>query len=104
VAGLEQAMLAALKSRLDKLVTNKVITSAQEQKMLSMWRQHLAQQVNAKGFKLPMLRGYGPAFKRPMVPGYAPATPFQGKLPGSAGAPNPPAGLPAPMGSPAPTA
>jgi hypothetical protein len=104
VAGLEQAMLAALKSRLDKLVTDKVITSAQEQQILNRFRQHLAQRVNAKGFKLPMVRGYRPAFKRPAVPGYAPAMPFQGKLPAPSWAPNPPAGLPTPMGSPAPTA
>jgi hypothetical protein len=93
VSGLEQAMLAVVKAKLDKLVTNKVITSAQEQQILSNWQKRLAQQVNAKGYK------------RPMIPGnYPPGMPFHGKLPAPAWGPNPPAGLPAPMGMPAPVA
>ncbi len=49
VSGLEQAMTATMKARLDKLVANKVITSAQEKQLLSRWSARLSAQVNQKG-------------------------------------------------------
>ena len=49
VSGLEQAMTATMKARLDKLVANKVITSAQEKQILSRWSARLSAQVNQKG-------------------------------------------------------
>ena len=50
VSGLEQAMTAAAKTKLDKLVANKTITAAQEQKLLSRLSARIDEQVNAKGF------------------------------------------------------
>ena len=67
VTGLEQAMLGSLKSRLDKLVKAKVITSTQEQQMLSRWQTRLSQQVNQKGLQLPRFK--------------APAMRFHGAMP-----------------------
>ncbi len=49
VSGLEQAMTAEMKARLDKLVAGKMITSAQEQKILRRWSARLSAQVNQKG-------------------------------------------------------
>jgi AraC-like DNA-binding protein len=91
VSGLEQAMTTAVKSRLDKLVTNKLITSAQEQQILSSLQKRLDQLVNAKGFKRPMVRGFA-----------GPGMPFRGKMqapPNAAGPlPGPAAQLFAPAG------
>ncbi|HYB27276.1 MAG TPA: hypothetical protein VEF89_11725 [Solirubrobacteraceae bacterium] len=91
VSGLEQAMLGAVKSRLDKLVMAKVITSAQEQQTLSRWRTRLSQQVNTKGLQFPKLR--------------APALRFHGSMPAP---PNGPASSLGPaaqlFASPAPSA
>ena len=72
VSGLTTAMLKSLKSRLDKAVSAKMITSAQEQRILSHLSARLSDKVNHAG--------YGPRFGgRPMGhppfgPG-APATP-----------------------------
>jgi hypothetical protein len=49
LSGLEQAMTTAQKTRLDKLVAAKIITAAQEQKMLSRFSARLSQEVNQKG-------------------------------------------------------
>ncbi len=91
VSGLEQAMTAAVKTRLDKLVSGKVITAAQEQKMLSALSARIAQEVNAKG--LPLRKAFRPGLRFP-----------KGGVPAPKNAPVPPAYLPAPYGLPAPTA
>jgi AraC-like DNA-binding protein len=89
-SGLEQAITTAVKTRLDKLVANKMLTAAQEQKILGHMSTRLAQMINQRGlltFK----------FKRPGLrfPG--------GKLPAPPTAPNtpvPPAYVPAPQPAP----
>lgn len=92
VGGLEQAMTATMKSRLDKLVANKMISSAQEQEILGHWSTRLSQLVNQKGlpFAHPGLR-----FRRGMLPN--PPT-----LPKQVVPPAPGAAIPLPV--PAPTA
>ena len=88
VSGLEQAMTAAAKTKLDKLVAYKTITAAQEQKLLSRLSARIDEQVNAKGF-LPRR-----AFRH-----------FQyGGIPAPKNAPVPPAYQPTPDAVPAPTA
>ena len=89
VSGLEQAMTAAAKTKLDKLVANKTITATQEQKLLNRLSARIDQQVNAKGF-LP--RRAFRAFPKGGIP-----------APKTAPAPVPPAYQPAPA-VPAPTA
>jgi AraC-like DNA-binding protein len=82
VSGLEQAITSATKSRLDKLVAAKVLTAAQEQKILSHLSSGLAQRINRKGLPgaRPNLRwgfGRGPAApstpKQIVPPAYVPA-------------------------------
>ncbi len=84
VAGLEDAIEAASRSRLDKLVAAKMITSAQEQQLLARLSAMLDSQVNRPG-PLPLprfgMRRFGP---------------------GGPIAPNAPAGLGAPSAVPAP--
>jgi AraC-like DNA-binding protein len=90
VSGLEQAMTAAVKTRLDMLVAAKVITATQEQKILARLSARISKQVNVQGleyrglWRLPRLR----------LPNGVPA-PLE--------VPAPPAGAPAPAGLPAPT-
>jgi AraC-like DNA-binding protein len=91
VSGLEQALTAAAKTKLDKLVSDKVITAAQEQKMLSRLSAAIARGVNQKG--LPFGKPLRPGFRFPK--GGA-AKPQQ--------VPVPPAYSPAPDLLPAPTA
>ncbi len=102
VSGLEHAMTAAIKTRLDKLVSAKVITAAQEQKLLRSLSARLAKAVNQKGmpFRGPKFRGGGvpvPAWPNGPIPG-------KPNAPGSAqpNAPVPPAYAPVPL--PAPSA
>jgi hypothetical protein len=96
VSGLEQAMTAAVKTKLDKLVANKVLTSAQEQKILSRLSARVAAEVNQKGlpfeFKRPGMAAPGMPMPRfrvppgwpkgqvpqgvPVPPAYAPAAPL----------------------------
>jgi hypothetical protein len=96
VSGLEQAITGAMKSRLDKLVAAKVITAAQEQKMLSRISAGVAEQVNRKGL---------PGLRRPNL-GWN----FRGKLPAPTTPPSqpqqtvPPAYAPPAPLYPAPTA
>jgi hypothetical protein len=49
VKGLEDAIVAAVKARLDRAVTKGHITSAQRDKLLQGLQQHIADLVNAKG-------------------------------------------------------
>jgi hypothetical protein len=60
-SGLEQAMTTSMKSRLDKLVANKLITAAQEKTLLDRFSTRLSQAINQKG--LPFLRR--PALRSP---------------------------------------
>lgn len=101
VSGLEQAMTAAVKARLDKAVADKTITQAQEQQLLKRFSSRLSQQVNVKG--LALQRGF---FRRLPGGGSLPAPPGpQGARPA---APLSqlfqPATPPAPPGGPAPSA
>lgn len=66
VSGLEQAMTAAERKQLDRLVTNKVITQAMENEILSKWSANLSQRINTKGLgfagggkAIPFFRGPG---------------------------------------------
>ena len=70
-SGLEQAMTKAMKTRLDRVVANKMLTSAQEQKILSRLSAAVATIVNQKGapFLRPGLRFHKGA---PPAPGAAP--------------------------------
>jgi hypothetical protein len=89
VSGLEQAMTATMRARLDKLVANKVITSAQQKQILSRWSARLSAQVNQKG--LPFAhRGF--RFRS----GVPPALPTPPKVPAP--------GAAVPLPYPAPTA
>jgi hypothetical protein len=111
VAGLEQAMTTAEKNRLDKLVSAKVITQAQENQILKAWSASLSQRVNSKGFggpgqrfrlfKMRPAQPMGPGFAVP-APKYAPAHP--GSLPKQQAVPAPGAGLPQAPATPVPSA
>jgi hypothetical protein len=78
-SGLKQAMTTAIKTRLDKLVANKMLTAAQEKTALSRLSARLATVINQKGlmtFRRPGFRFRGPAPKAPnapVPPAYAPA-------------------------------
>lgn len=115
VSGLEQAMTAAERKQLDRLVTNKVITKAQENQILSKWSASLSRRVNSKGLGFPGAkgvpffrgvpgrgywpgRGYGPAFRVP-APGATPQVP--GKVPAPGGTPRAPGKQSAPQKQPA---
>jgi hypothetical protein len=96
VSGLEQAMTAAFKARLDRAVANKRITSAQEQKLLTAVTARIKQEVNEKlgqGFRGVRPRAWG-------VPGGPPNGPYGGPPKGPyGGPPNGPYGGP-PNGAP----
>jgi AraC-like DNA-binding protein len=75
VTGLEQAVTNAVKTRLDKLVANKVLTAAQEKAMLGRISARVAQAINQKGLPFAgRFRGH-----------------FGGKLPTPQSVPVPPA-------------
>jgi len=99
VSGLEQAMSTAAKSRLDKLVAAKVITAAQEQRMLARLNSRLSSAVNQKG--LPFKRAFGPRLRLPG--GGAGGRPYGVPQPPNAPMPAPGV-LPAPYAAPAPSA
>jgi hypothetical protein len=82
-SGLEQAMTNAIKTRLDKLVANKMMTAAQEKSLLSRLSARLANRINQKGLTL----------KRPGLR-------FRKALPFAPGAPVPPAYAPVPLPAP----
>jgi hypothetical protein len=77
-SGLEQAMTGAIKTRLDKLVANKMMTAAREKTLLSRLSARLAKVINRKGlpaFKGPRFRfRNGPPARpnAPVPPAYAP--------------------------------
>lgn len=78
-SGLEQAMTNAIKTRLDRLVANKMITAAQEKTILSRISARLATVINDKGlmtFKGPRFRfrpGPPTGSNGPVPPAYGPA-------------------------------
>jgi hypothetical protein len=89
VSGLEDALKAQIKARLDKAVAAKALTSAQEQQILGRLDQRLNTIVNRKGIARGMMhRGFGPGGPPPGAPGAALA-------PGAPGAVMPP-GAPGP--------
>jgi hypothetical protein len=99
VSGLEQAMTAAEKKGLDRLVTAKVITQAQENQVLKRWSANLSQRVNGKGLgspPSPLFRLFKMRPARPMAPGYAP--------PALPNAPAKPGAFPTPQAVPVPGA
>jgi hypothetical protein len=104
VGGLEQAMTAAVKSKLDKAVAGKAITAAQEQQILKRFESGLSQEVDSKGFQLRR------AYLRPGFGGKVHPQPPLGQLfavPGSMGGPAKmavPAGPPGPSGAQQPAA
>jgi hypothetical protein len=53
VSGLKAAMLAAVRARLDKAVSSKLITAAQEQQILTRLPARLDAEINRAGFRLP---------------------------------------------------
>jgi hypothetical protein len=77
--GLEQAMTNSIKTRLDRLVANKLITADQEKAMLSRVSARLAAVINHKGlmtFKGPRFRfrlGPPTGHNAPVPPAYTPA-------------------------------
>jgi hypothetical protein len=100
VSGLEQAMTAAEKKGLDRLVAARALTQAQENQVLKRFSANLSQRVNSKGlgtppsplfrlFKSRPARPYGPKFgppaspKTPAKPGFLP-TPQAVPAPGAA--------------------
>ena len=78
VSGLENAMTAAFKTRLDKLVAAKLITATQEQKILSRFSARLSSEVNRKDLAfrgkipLPHLRFPNGVPTPPAAPGSVP--------------------------------
>lgn len=89
VSGLKSAMTAAVKARLDKAVAAKLLTRAQEQKILSGLPSILDAQINGRalypglqGFR----RGFGPGGMR-THPGWMPRGRGSGAVPGPRPAP-----------------
>jgi len=93
VSGLEQAITAAVKTRLDKLAAAKLITAAQEQRILKRVNARVSAQVNEKGLRF--RRVFPPSVP---IPNYGvPAPPNSSTPPFKAPAPVHPA-LPLPAG------
>ena len=93
VSGLQAAMSAAVKARLDKAVASKMLTSSQEQQLLKRMPSLLNAQINRRGYWGHVggpgsRRGFAPRGGR-VFPGFAP----QGAPGGGVTAPPPPAGV-----------
>ncbi len=98
-------MTAAEKKSLDRLVTAKAITQAQENQVLKRWSENLSRRVNAKGLggsPSPLFRLFKTRPARPMAPGYA--TPAPPNVPAKPGAFPTPQAVPAPGAAAAPQA
>ena len=94
-SGLEQAITASVKARLDKAVANKRITSAQEQKLLKALSTGIDAMVNNTLPKGPRFGGPGPGYQRAFKGRF----PRPGSFTPAAPAPGAPAlGAPAPAG------
>ena len=96
VGGLEQAIAAAVKTKLDKLVAAGMITAAQEQKILSRLNARLADEVNAKviPFRRMFPRGLRFPYGGVPAPPNAPAPPSNAPAPVHPSLPGPPVPLP----------
>jgi hypothetical protein len=94
--GLEQAMTNAIKTRLDKLAANKMLTAAREKTLLSRLSARLAKVINRKG--LPVFKGPRFRFRGGALP--APNGPKAPKAPNAPNVPVPPAYAPAPAAPP----
>ena len=93
VSGLEQAITAAVKTQLDRLVAAKLITAAREQRILKRVNARVSAQVNQKGLRF--RRVFPPSVP---IPNYGvPAPPTTPAPPSTAPAPLHPA-LPLPAG------
>jgi hypothetical protein len=92
-SGLEQAMSTAVKTKLDKLVASKMITSAEEQQILSRLTARLSAQINRKGLPFRQVVPPGLRFRKG---GSLPAPP-NFKLPAPQYMPVPPSNAPAPV-------
>ena len=93
VSGLKAAMTAAIKARLGKALADKLITSAQEQKLLGRLSSVLDAQINRSGFGSALRPGVQAHFRRPPVPVVRPARRSPGAGPAGAeptGPPDPP--------------
>ena len=80
VSGLEKAITAAEKKNLDKLVTAKVITQAQENQILSRLSANLSKRVNSKGLgtpSLPLFRLFRARPLHPYGPRFVPPPPLK---------------------------
>ena len=94
-SGLEQAITASVKARLDEAVANKRITSAQEQKLLKALSTGIDAMVNNTAPKGPRFGGPGPGYQRAFKGRF----PRPGSFTPAAPAPGAPAlGAPAPAG------
>jgi hypothetical protein len=96
VGGLEQAIVAGIRSRLDRAVGAGEISKAQEQQMLSRLAARVARRVNRSGL-LARLVPPGPPAGYPAPPAGYPGPPAGYPAP-----PAPPAGYPAPPAPPPP--
>jgi len=110
VSGLERAMTAAEKKNLDKLVTAKVMTQAQENQILDRWSANLSKRVNIKGLgtpPLPLFRLFRARPLHPYGPRFVPPPPLKtqpGALPKQQAVPAPGAAAPAGPAVPVPVA
>ena len=94
-SGLEQAITASVKARLDKAVAKKRITSAQEQKLLKALSTGIDAMVNVPAPRGPRFGGPGPGYQRAFKGRF----PRPGSFTPAAPAPGAPAvGVPAPAG------
>jgi hypothetical protein len=71
-SGLKDALLAAIRTKLDKAVTNKQVTQAQEQQILSTLSSHLDDLINGKLPRFPFFHGGAGG---PGGPGFIPGGP-----------------------------
>jgi hypothetical protein len=88
VGGLEQAMTAAVKAKLDKLVAAKVITQTQEQQELSQFSAQVNQEVNQKGLEFKPHGSPLPRLRFPLGAPDVPAPPASVAPPDWSGAPS----------------
>lgn len=92
-SGLEQAITTALKTKLDKLVAAKMITSAQETQILNRLNARLSAEINRKGLPfrqvLPPRPGFWKGGSLPAPPNY--------QVPAPQKMPAPPSNAPAPV-------
>jgi AraC-like DNA-binding protein len=96
--GLKAAMTAAVKAKLDKALANKMITSAQEQKLLGRLSSVLDAQINRKGLVPRFAPGFGRHSGGRLFPSFTPQGGAYGSGPTGPGGPAGPAGPTGPTG------